>query len=95
MSRRPILHYPSFTPTIIRRPDFNTNIHASPEIFNRIVCPYDPNAFAFFLDKHNLASSYPNLVDNMRNGFPLGPMLQTFYLITKQSSSTSLMSTSI
>jgi len=70
----PTLLYPSFAPTIIQRPNFDANIHAHPEIFNRIVCPYDPDAFALFLDKHDLTSLYPNLVNNLRNGFPLGPM---------------------
>jgi len=68
------LLYPSFTSSIIPRPTFDANIHAYPDVFDRIVTPYDANAFAFFLDKHTLSLSYPLLVSNLRNGFPLGPM---------------------
>jgi hypothetical protein len=70
---QPLL-YPSFTSSIIQRPTFNANIHAHPDVFNRIVSPYDANAFAIFLDKHRLTSLYPNLVFNLQKGFPLGPM---------------------
>ena len=73
-SKPQLLHYPSFTSSIIHRPTFNPDIHSHPDIFGKIVCPYDANAFALFLDKHALTSSYPNLVTNLLNGFPLGAM---------------------
>jgi hypothetical protein len=44
------------------------------EVLNRIVTPYKADAFESFLDKFNLTSRYPDLVYNMRNGFPIGDM---------------------
>lgn len=57
---------------------FLNSINSSPrlldhdEILYRITTPYDPSAFERLLQKHNLTSSYPLLVRNLRNGFPMG-----------------------
>ena len=73
-SKPQLLIYPSFSASIIQRSNFNPNIHAHPDVFEKIVCPYDAHAFASFLDKHTLTSSYPHLVTNLLKGFPLGIM---------------------
>jgi len=70
----PTLTYPSFSNLIIQRPLFNSSIHSHPDIFTKIVCPYNINAFATLLDKHNLMTNYPDLITNLRHGFPLSPM---------------------
>jgi hypothetical protein len=70
----PKLVYPSFSNRITRRPFFDDAIHSHPEIFNKVPCPYNIDSFALLLDKHNLTHDYPNLVTNLRHGFPLGPM---------------------
>ena len=58
---------------ILRSP-FDASIHDCPDIFDKIVYPYNINAFDFFLDKHDLTIFYPNLITNSQRGFPLGPM---------------------
>jgi hypothetical protein len=70
----PRLSYPSFLPFIHLRPSFNPSLHQLPDIFTKIVCPYDVTAFASLLDKHNLTECYPHLLHNLRHGFPLGRM---------------------
>jgi hypothetical protein len=70
----PQLSYPHLRPSIIPRPLFNPSRHSHPELFNKIVCPYNADAFELMLAKHNLTSAYPDLVTNLRSGFPLGVM---------------------
>jgi hypothetical protein len=42
------------------------------EILNRVTTPYNADTFEHMLDKHDLTARYPNLVRNLRNGFPMG-----------------------
>jgi hypothetical protein len=56
-----------------------TPVHAATPLYdvrssvlNRIVTPYNPAAFARYLSHYNLTSSYPDLANKIRNGFPLG-----------------------
>jgi hypothetical protein len=42
------------------------------EILNRITTPYDADEVQALLDKHDLASKYPHLARNLRQGFPMG-----------------------
>ena len=44
------------------------------DIYLRIVQPYDTDAFAHSISKHDLIYFYSLLVTNLRNGFPLGEM---------------------
>jgi len=74
VAQPPRLIYSDFSPYIISRPPFDLSLHLHDDIFSRIIHPYNPTAFQFMLDKHNLTSFYPLLVDNLRNGFPLGRM---------------------
>jgi hypothetical protein len=55
-----------------------SSIHS--EILNHITTPYDPDALESFLTKHNLTTSYPNVVRNLRSGFTMGefpPLCET------------------
>jgi hypothetical protein len=68
------LLYPDLAPSVICRllpdvpnPTFN-------DIFNCIIHPYDMQAFASLLDKHELTADYPNLITNLTHGFPIGRM---------------------
>jgi hypothetical protein len=69
-----LLHYRNFHNTIIHRSPPLTNTDFHNEIYNRIVQPYDPNAFEDLLLQHELTYLYTLLVTNLRNGFPLGEM---------------------
>jgi hypothetical protein len=44
------------------------------DIYERIVHPYDTDAFERLLLEHNLVEVYPLLATNLRNGFPLGDL---------------------
>jgi len=68
------LSYPSLSTTIIRRPLFDPIAHLLPDVFEKIVTPYDANAFDRLLQKHKLDRVYPELTFNLRQGFPLGKM---------------------
>jgi hypothetical protein len=87
----PRLSYPSFKSSIIRRPLFDPSLHSRPEIFDAIVQPYNADIFEQFLIKHNLFTSYPELVHNLRHGFPLGhmPDLTSTIIIPNHPSTTS------
>ena len=68
------LSYTDFSSSVVPRSPFpfSTALHCS--IFERIVHPYDPDAFDSLLCKHGLSSLYPLLSYNLRHGFPLGHM---------------------
>jgi len=82
-SSPPTLAYPSFSDFIIQCPSFNASIHDRPDLFDKIVCPYNVDGFALLLDKHDLTMLYPELITNLRRGFPLGcmPELHTTHVI--------------
>ena len=69
-----ILPYRNFYDTIIHRSIPITSNHSHNDIYNRIIQPYNPEAFKTFLMQHNLIDFYPLLVTNLRSGFPLGEM---------------------
>jgi hypothetical protein len=58
------------------------------DILNRVLTPYDASAFESMLEKHNLTHQYPNLVQNLREGFPMGdfPELKTTVIFANDSS---------
>jgi hypothetical protein len=70
----PPLPYRNFSDTVRHRPTLPDNSPSDIELFERIVHPYNANAFEAALHKHHLTSSYPLLVHNLSHGFPLGPM---------------------
>jgi hypothetical protein len=67
-----LLCYPDLSSQIARRPTFNPAAHSFPDIFSKVVHPYDPDAFERLLTKHDLLSAYPLLAHQLRHGFPLG-----------------------
>ena len=76
-----LLCYPDLSSHIIARPAFDLTLHLHPDVFEKIIHPYDSDAFEYLLAKHDLASAYPLLPTQLRHGFPLGtfPIIrQTF-----------------
>ena len=48
---------------------------------SRIITPYLPDRFEYFLARFDLSNCYPTLVHRLRNGFPIGnfsPLLATY-----------------
>lgn len=70
----PLLSYPRLLSSVIRRPSFDPLLHASPDVFSKIVHPYSCDAFQYFLAKHSLLDAYPDLITFLRDGFPIGAM---------------------
>lgn len=68
------LSYPHLHSSVVRRPVFDSSLHSRPDIFSKIIHPYNTDAFELLLGKHNLLEAYPDLVRNLREGFPIGPM---------------------
>ena len=68
------LPYRDFLTTIIHRSPLLNSIDSHNQIYNSIIHPYDPDAFESLLLIHSLTQSYPLLVENLHNGFPLGEM---------------------
>jgi hypothetical protein len=68
-------------PTPLRLPQHD-------EILNRVTTPYDADAFESMLAKHNLTARYPDLVRNLRHGFPMGdfPDLEKTVIFPNHSS---------
>ena len=79
----PHLSYSDFSSSIIPQPPLS---NASPEqslLSDRILHPYNADAFEFLLCKHHLLNSYPLLPRNLRLGFPIGhmpPLSQTIVM---------------
>jgi hypothetical protein len=89
------LFYRDFSTTIVHRDSIITadkdSLEQSNNFFLRIIHPYDTDAFAHFISKHDLTLYYSLLVTNLRNGFPLGVMPPlTDTVIFKNHPSTSL-----
>lgn len=70
----PLLQYSNFTNSIVPCPPFDPSTHLHQDIFNRIHHPYNTNAFESSLSKFNLTDRYPQLIQNLCYGFPLGNM---------------------
>lgn len=70
----PSLSYPHLRSSMAVRPPFTSSRFSHPDIFEKIICPYNADAFDALLRKHNLSDAYPDLVDNLKYGFPLGDM---------------------
>lgn len=60
--------------SIVQHPSFDPVSHLHNDIFECIIHPYSASAFCTSLEKHNIASSYPLLANNLLHGFPLGSM---------------------
>ena len=69
------LTYTDFSCSIV--PHLSLTSSTTPQhslIFERIIHPYNSDAFESLLLKHDLLSDYPLLPSNLRHGFPLGHM---------------------
>ena len=71
-SRPHLLCYPDLLSKIAHRPVFDPAAHSFPEIFFKVVHPYDPDTFERLLAKHDLSSAYPLLAFQLCHSFPLG-----------------------
>ena len=83
VARSPYLSYVDFSPSIVAHLPSAVSLPHHSSIFDHIPHPYNPDAFEFFLSKHNLLTNYALLPLNLRYGFPLGhmpPLLQTVIL---------------
>ncbi len=58
-------------------------------IRERIITPYSPDGFDFFLDKHNISHLHSDLVQKLHNSFPMGdfPPLQRTVIFPNRTSS--------
>jgi hypothetical protein len=82
-ARSPFLSYTDFSSSIVSRFPFTHSSHEHSLIFDRIIHPYNFDAFEFMLRKHNLFSHYSLVPHNLQFGFPLGympPLLQTLII---------------
>jgi len=68
------LQYSTFTDSIVLHPPFDLSTHLHQDIFDRIHHPYNTDAFESFLLKFSLTDRYPQLIQNLHHGFPLGTM---------------------
>jgi hypothetical protein len=70
-------------PSVIRHPPPDVPNPTFNELFDRVIHPYDTQAFASLLDKHELTADYPNLITNLTYGFLIGrtpPITKTVIL---------------
>jgi hypothetical protein len=58
---------------VVASPTLQSHDHAK-EVLHHVVTPYQADAFEHYLAKFNLTSRYPDLIQNIRNGFPIGDM---------------------
>ncbi|KAJ7241967.1 hypothetical protein C8J57DRAFT_1006644, partial [Mycena rebaudengoi] len=65
------LQYTDFSQSIHHRLALPGSDDTLDLLLDRVVQPYDATEFERLLAKHNLSSSYPYLVQNLRGGFPL------------------------
>ncbi|KAF5346278.1 hypothetical protein D9757_014841 [Collybiopsis confluens] len=87
-SLRPALLFHDFTQSIHTRLPLPNTPPAYAEIYSRIITPYNPEAFFIELSICGISDRYPLLVDNLRQGFPLGhmPTLSETIIINNHSS---------
>ncbi len=82
------LHYTDFSSTIHSRPRLSNSSPSDNLIYERVIHPYNTDAFEHLLQVHNLTDTYPFLVKNLREGFPIGamPELKSTIIIPNHSS---------
>lgn len=68
------LLYSDFSSSIVPRLPLSDTSPEESLLFNRILHPYDADAFEDLLRKHHLFDNYPLLPCNLRVGFPIGHM---------------------
>ena len=82
------LPFHDFSPIIIPRYPLTNSTTFENELFERIITPYDINAFFIELAIYGLSDRYSILLNYLRNGFPLGdvPALTETIIIPNHSS---------
>ena len=82
------LHYTDFSSTIHSRHRLSDSSTSDNLIYERVVHPYNADAFEHLLQVHGLTDTYPFLVKNLREGFPIGamPELKSTIIIPNHSS---------
>jgi hypothetical protein len=82
------LLYSDFSSSIIARPPLHDTSSKESLLFDRILHPYNADAFESLLQKHNLFNDYPLLPYNLRFGFLIGhmpPLSQTVIMANNPS----------
>jgi hypothetical protein len=74
-SRSSIIPHYDFIKDLIPRPSPPQRLRTHEMIFSHIETPYNADTFGFYLKKHNLTDTYPFLMRNLCNGFPMGEFL--------------------
>ncbi|KAF7323828.1 hypothetical protein MKEN_00604100 [Mycena kentingensis (nom. inval.)] len=74
LSAHTTLVYPDLSHSIRPRPRPTNFSVDDAEILNRVVTPYNADAFERALSDLNITDEFPQLVDNLRNGFPIGDL---------------------
>lgn len=90
VAKPPSLRYTDFSSTILHRLPTPAISPPDQEIFSRVVHPYSAEAFDTSLCKHHLTSNYPLLIQNLREGFPLGRMPRLSHTIIFPNNPSSL-----
>jgi len=90
VAKPPPLLYTDFSSTISHRLPTPAISPPDQEIFSRVVHPYSADAFDTSLRKHHLTSNYPLLIQNLREGFPLGRMPRLSHTIIFPNNPSSL-----
>ena len=68
------LHYTDFSSTIHSRPHLSNSSTSNNLIYECVVHPYNADVFKHLLQVHGLTDTYPFLVRNLWEGFPIGAM---------------------
>ena len=68
------LSYSDFSSSIVARSPLHDTSSEESLLFDRIIHPYNADAFESLLRKHNLLNDYPLLPYNLHFGFPIGHM---------------------
>jgi len=82
------LSYSDFSSSIIAQPPLHDTSSEESLLFDRILHPYNADAFESLLHKHNLLNDYPLLPYNLCFGFPIGhmpPLSQTVVMANNPS----------
>jgi hypothetical protein len=68
------LIYPKLRPSVTFFPVHRDSDNILDLLLDRVVHPYDVEVLKSLLEKHNLSLSYPHLILNLREGFPISCM---------------------
>jgi hypothetical protein len=88
LTPHPTIQYADFSSTIHSRSRLQGSSLSDNLIYERVVHPYNTDAFELLLQSHKLTAKYPFLVRSLREGFPIGsmPKLESTVIIPNHSS---------